>query len=150
MNKTWGMVVYRVKKSKVLIELISEEDRDLELSRSSLEFFFRIHTWLKPLRELTVLQYFWRPSFAMDRIFVNIMDNSFVEHAIEPAMHRCLYGILWGLGIQYIQGKSSHLLFNGISWYNDLHTKTIFFEALSVGSTYWTLRYDRHNQPFNL
>ena len=29
------MVVYRVEKSKVLIELITEKDQDLKLSRSS-------------------------------------------------------------------------------------------------------------------
>jgi len=44
------MVVYKVEKSKVLIELISEKDRDLKLSRSSLEFL-RIYIWLIPLRE---------------------------------------------------------------------------------------------------
>ena len=49
-NLTGGMVVYRVEKSKVFIKVISEKDRDLKLSRSSLEFL-RIHIWLIPLRE---------------------------------------------------------------------------------------------------
>ena len=36
------MVVYRVKKSKVMLELISETDRDLKLSISSLDFLMYI------------------------------------------------------------------------------------------------------------
>ena len=43
-NFNWGMGVYIVKKSKVLLELISEKDRDLELSGSYSEFL-RIHIW---------------------------------------------------------------------------------------------------------
>ena len=42
--------------------------------------------------------------------FVNLMNNSFSEHADETAMY-CLYWILWSLGIQYKQDKSFDLLF---------------------------------------
>lgn len=39
-------------------------------------------------------------------MFVNLMDNSFVEHADEPAIR-----VLGSLGIQYKLSKSPYLLF---------------------------------------
>ena len=49
-NLSCGRVVYRVEKSKVLMEDIWEKYLDLRLSKRSLEFF-KIHMWFMPLRE---------------------------------------------------------------------------------------------------
>jgi len=43
-------VVQRVEKSKVLMDVITDNDWELRLSTTSLDFF-KIHTWLMPLRE---------------------------------------------------------------------------------------------------
>jgi len=45
-----GIVVSRVEKSKVLMDVITENDWELRLSTGSLECF-KIHIWLMPLRE---------------------------------------------------------------------------------------------------
>ena len=41
-------------------------------------------------------------------------SNSFVEQVDDPAMHLSLYGVLWGLGIQYKYGISSDSLSEGM------------------------------------
>ena len=33
-------------------------------------------------------------------------ERNFVVHFADPAMLCCMYGFLWSLGIQYIDGKS--------------------------------------------
>jgi hypothetical protein len=49
-NLSCGRVVYRVEKSKVLMEDTWEKDLDFRLSKRSLEFF-KIHMWFMPLRK---------------------------------------------------------------------------------------------------
>jgi hypothetical protein len=49
-DASYGRVVYRVKKSKVLMEDTWEKDLDLRLSKRSWEVF-KIHMWFMPLRK---------------------------------------------------------------------------------------------------
>lgn len=79
--------VQRIEKSKVLIEIISENDRDLN-HQEVLWSFYQNKTTTQDS------QYFRRPSFTMNRFFVHLMDNYLVEYAEELAMYRCLYRIL--------------------------------------------------------
>jgi hypothetical protein len=56
-----GRVVYRVEKSKVLMEDTWEKDLDLRLSKRSLEFF-KIHMWFPSGKESENLPYlYWIP-----------------------------------------------------------------------------------------
>ena len=50
MSHMCGKVVYKVEKSKVLIEPILDKECESKVSNNSLEFF-KIHIWLMPLRE---------------------------------------------------------------------------------------------------
>ena len=63
--------------------------------------FFRIHMLLTPLRLVLVMQYFTNPFFMVLSSLVKMHDRSFVIHALEPAINRCLYGDLYSLGVQY-------------------------------------------------
>ena len=43
-----------------------------------------------------------------DKIFVIVIESSFVEQVEEPSIYLSLYGFLWSFGIQYNVGKSSY------------------------------------------
>ena len=56
--------------------------------------FFRIHMLLTPLRLVLVAQYLISLSLMVDSNFVRRHDKSSAVHLLEPAIKRCLKGVL--------------------------------------------------------
>ena len=53
-----------------------------------------------------MVQYDCKPSFTVVKILVSKTERGFVEQRDDPAIYRCLYGVLWSFGIQYKHGSS--------------------------------------------
>ena len=62
---------------------------------------FSIHMLFTPLRLVLVAQYLISPCLMVDSNFVRRHDKSLVVHLLEPAIKRCLKGILCSFGVHY-------------------------------------------------
>ena len=58
-----------------------------------------------PLWLVLVAQYLISLSLMVDSNFVIRYDNSLVVHLLEPAIKRCLIGVLYSFGVQYRCGR---------------------------------------------
>ena len=61
------------------------------------------HIWhlISLLWLILVLQYMLNPFFMVVKILVSKHDSFFVVNLLEPAVKRCLNGVLCSLGVQY-------------------------------------------------
>ena len=99
---SWGMVVYKVEKSKVLMLLTEAIEFECRLSKSCLEFF-KIHMWFIPLREYTISQYFCKPSFIVVKIEVNNL-----ERGLTRSHYRLTRSIVVGHNSTYFVKNTSN------------------------------------------
>lgn len=87
-NITWGILIYRVEIFKIWKHNFikcSERDWGLKLSTTSIFHVFRVflestYGKYQYASKWSGSQYFWRSSCTANKMFINIMDNSFVKH----------------------------------------------------------------------
>ena len=101
-----GIDVYNVEKSYVCTDVAvrtlnwsSDDNRHVE--------FFSIHMLFAPLQLVLVTQLVISPSLMVYSNFLRRHDKSLIVLLLEPAIKRCLKGVLCGFGFQYRNAKFS-------------------------------------------